>query len=160
MAPAFANAPTLSELPKTADARLAALLSFWLSCQDDAGGIPNREQLTPFTLRPWLGHISIYQVADDGRDFRVRLEGTKVTGMTGEDWTNRRASEVDARFGSTLVHDMAGTVATGASQILPIRIFQHKFKAATRLLFPVRATPNGPVDQVFLALYLDRAAAN
>lgn len=157
---AAVNLPAPAELPRTADPRLADLVHFWQSCQIDAGGVPNREQLTPFTLRPWLGHISVYETVDAGLDFRVRLEGTKVTGMTSEDWTGRYASEVDARFGSTLVADMTKVVETGALAVLETRIFQHKFKAATRLLLPVKATPNGRTDQVFLALYLDRAAVS
>ena len=158
MVPASGNTPWHSDLPSNADSRLATLLAFWLTARDHTHDVPNREQFTPFTLRPWLGYISIYEAVDQGRDFYNRLEGTRITGITGEDWTHRRASEVDARFGSNLVADMTKSIARGAPQIHAIRIFQHEFKTATRLLLPVRTALDSPVNQVLLALYLDNPA--
>lgn len=108
-----------------------------------------------FELRPWLGHISIYEAVDDGADFRIRLEGSRVSQMTGEDWTGRRVSQVDEKFGAGLVTIMQEVIRTGCPSLHITRIYQREFRSAVRMLLPVRSRPNGPVDQIFMALYLD-----
>lgn len=141
-------------LPPSTDPRAGTLLAKWAaSCAD--GVPPDRETLDVFDLRPWLGHVSVYEAIDDGSDFRIRLEGTRISQMTGEDWTGRRASDVDARFGSHLVALMRGVVRTGRPGIHEIQIYQREFRAAIRLLLPMRSRGDGPVDQIFLAIYLD-----
>ena len=72
----------LDALPATASPSMYSLLQFW---SDAAGtdGVPSRDRLDVFTLRPWLGHISIYESIDDGDDFRIRLEGTAIVAITG-----------------------------------------------------------------------------
>src|SRR5690606_18432779 len=65
----------LATLPPYASPMLHSLLKFWT----DAGGsgnIPDRSQLDAMTLRPWLGHVSIYEAIPGTIDFRIRLEGT------------------------------------------------------------------------------------
>lgn len=141
-------------LPPSADPRAAALLATWTkACAD--GVPPDRETLDVFELRPWLGHISVYETIDGGSDFRVRLEGTRISQMTGEDWTGRRVSDVDTRFGTELVPIMRDTVRTGRPSLHITRIYQREFRNAIRLLLPMRSRSDGPVDQIFLAIYLD-----
>lgn len=133
---------------------LHSLLSFW----SDAGGaesVPDRTQLDALTLRPWLGHISIYETLPGEGDFRIRLEGTSIVAITGEDWTNKRASDVDRRFRSRLVEFMRRVIATGTPAVHTMRVFQNDVEFITRLLLPVRSRPGGPVGQVFLVIYAD-----
>lgn len=144
----------VDRLPPSADARARSLLEKWSSCCDGAEP-PDRETLDVFELRPWLGHISVYEAIDGGSDFRIRLEGSRVSQMTGEDWTGRRASEVDDKFGTELVAIMRSVIASGRPSLHTTRIYQREFRAAVRLLLPVRSRPGGPVDQIFLVLYLD-----
>lgn len=141
-------------LPPSADARAGTLLAKWSACRID-GRPPDREDLDVFALRPWLGHISIYEAMDADADFRVRLEGSKISQMTGEDWTGRRASQVDDRFGTRLVAIMREVVRTGRPGLHTTRIYQREFRSAIRLLLPVCSRSGGPVDQIFLVLYLD-----
>lgn len=143
----------LSALPPEASRKLQSLLRFWQDCAE--GGIPNRQQLDAFTLRPWLGHISVYEALPDGADFRIRLEGTSIVAITGEDWTGKRASEVDHRFGSQLVAFMRRVIESERPAIHRMRVFQNDIEYITRLLLPVRARADGPVDQVFLVIYAD-----
>ena len=144
----------LDALPASASPMLHTLLQFW-SKAAVGSGIPSREYLDAFTLRPWLGHISIYEAVDSGRDFRIRLEGTSIVAITGEDWTGRRASEVDARYGCRIAEFMREVVRTGEPAIHTMRVFQNEVESITRLLLPVRSHRDGPIDQVFLVIYAD-----
>ena len=145
---------SLDALPDSASPLLHTLLEFWSKAADDKG-IPSRERLDVFTLRPWLGHISIYEAVDGGHDFRIRLEGTSIVAITGEDWTGRRASEVDDRYGCRIAAFMREVVRTGQPAVHTMRVFQNDVESITRLLLPVRARRDGPVDQVFLVIYAD-----
>jgi hypothetical protein len=100
----------------------------------------------------------IYEAIDGGRDFRNRLEGSEVVMLTGEDWTGRCASEVDAQFGSRMLHYMQEVVRTGEPCIHRMRMFQNDAISVTRLMMPVRSRPDAPVDQILAVLYADRAA--
>lgn len=144
----------LDALPDSASPELHSLLRFWAD-NSDASGTPCRDRLDVFTLRPWLGHISIYEMVDGGRDFRIRLEGTSIVAITGEDWTGRRASDVDARYGCRIAEFMRDVVRTRRPAIHTMRVFQNEVEYITRLLLPVRAFRDGPVDQVFLVIYAD-----
>ncbi len=95
-----------------------------------------------FELRPWLGHISIYEAVENGADFRIRLEGSRV-------------SQVDAKFGTDLVALMREVVRAGRPSLHVTRIYQREFRSAVRMLLPMRSRPGGAVDQIFMALYLD-----
>lgn len=148
----------IADLPSSADPQARTLLDKWGSlCAD--GLPPSREQIGPFELRPWLGHISIYEAIDGGADFRIRLEGTRISQMTGEDWTGRYASEVDAAFNAQLVSHMQEALRTGRPSLHAIGIYQRKFRSAVRMLLPVRSRADGPADQIFLVIYLDPGQA-
>jgi len=144
----------VATVPVFAAPPLHALHDFWLDCRGTSD-VPNRDAFDPFNLRAWLGHISVYEAINDGEDFRIRLEGTSIVAITGEDWTGRRASDVDRRYGSRLVDFMKGTIRTHQPAIHSMRLFQNNIEYITRLLLPIRSRPLGPVDQVFLAMYAD-----
>jgi hypothetical protein len=142
----------LDALPVTASRSLYNLLQFW-SDAGGADGVPSRDALDVFTLRPWLGHISIYEAVDG--DFRIRLEGTAIVAITGEDWTGRRASDVDAKYGCHIADFMREVARTRKPMVHTMRVFQNEVEFITRLLLPVRSRRDGPVDQIFLAIYVD-----
>lgn len=144
----------LETLPASASPSLHSLLQFWFRAAD-SDGVPSREQFDAFTLRRWLGHISIYEAVDSGRDFRIRLEGTAIVAITGEDWTGKRASQVDIRYGCRLAEFMGEIMATRRPMVHTMRVFQNQVERITRLLLPVRSQREGLVDQVFLAIYVD-----
>ena len=144
----------LDALPASASPSLFSLLQFW----SDAAGtddVPSRDRLDAFTLRPWLGHISIYEAVDGGKDFRIRLEGTSIVAITGEDWIGKHASDVDARYGCRLAEFMREIARTHKPLIHTMRVFQNQVEFITRLLLPVRSRAAGPVDQIFLVIYVD-----
>ena len=153
--PLFPSPPdiALPAQPFQADERLLTLHHLWQSrgWHDDP---PDRSQVPLDLLHPWLGHISVFQAIDE--DFQLRLDGTEIVAMTGEDWTRRRASEIDRRFG----RDLTGLVRLAIGSRRPLvhatRVLKHEHLRATRLLLPVRSVPMCEPDQVFLVLYLDR----
>jgi hypothetical protein len=153
--PAFPSPPdvALPAPPFQADERLLTLYHLWQSrgWHDDP---PDRSQVSLDLLQPWFGHISVFHAIDE--DFQLRLDGTEIVAMTGEDWTRRRASEIDRRFG----HDLCGLLRLAIGTRRPLvhatRVPRHEHLRATRLLLPVRSVPMCEPDQVFLVLYLDR----
>jgi hypothetical protein len=144
----------VATVPDFAAPLLHQLHDFWHDCRGTSD-VPNRDAFDPFNLRPWLGHMSIYETIQDGMDFRIRLEGTSIVAITGEDWTGKRASDVDRRYGSRLVDFMKTTIRTHQPAIHTMRLFQNNIEYITRLLLPIRSRPLGPVDQVFLVMYAD-----
>jgi hypothetical protein len=101
----FIEEQRFEEPPPQAPAALGKMLALWRGFAAN-GEVPHRGQFDTLTLRPWLGHVMIYEAVDGGRDFRNRLEGSEVVMLTGEDWTGRCASEVDAQFGSRMLEYM------------------------------------------------------
>jgi hypothetical protein len=144
----------LDALPASASPSLHSLQKFW-SIAAGSGGVPSRDRLDVFALRPWLGHISIYEAVDGGDDYRIRLEGTSIVAITGEDWTGRRASEVDAKYGCHIADFMRQVARTRKPMVHTMRVFQNEVESITRLLLPARSRPDGPVDQIFLVIYVD-----
>ena len=135
-------------------ATVRSLLDLWHSFDTD-GGRPTRQDLTPFTLKPWLGFIDVYGVEDGGRTFRIRLNGSHTTAMTGEDWTGRTAHDVDRKYGFGL-HDEVHRVFTSKRPACHVtRIYQKDFALAYRLMLPVFSeTGDGSVAQILLAIFL------
>ncbi|RVU35198.1 PAS domain-containing protein [Hwanghaeella grinnelliae] len=135
------------------DPALGKLLALWMSmvCDNEP---PLRQTLDPFTLKPWLGHISIFE-ALDGNDFVIRLDGSAIVELTGENWTAHRASDVDRKYGSHLVDHLSDVTQTKRPVFHRMMIFQKRHFLASRLLLPIRKSMDGPANQVFLALYMD-----
>jgi hypothetical protein len=144
----------LDALPVCASPSLYSLLQFWSDAAGD-DDVPSRDRLDAFTLRPWLGHISIYEAVDGGDDFRIRLEGTAIVAITGEDWTGKRASDVDAKYGCHIADFMREISSTHKPMVHTMRVFQNEVEFITRLLLPVRSRVGSPVDQIFLVIYVD-----
>ena len=76
---------------------VAGLLDLWRS-KRPPGVVPHRAEFDGFTLRPWLGWLTVYEELDDKADFFVRLDGTNIVALTGDEWTGRRMSELDPRY--------------------------------------------------------------
>lgn len=140
-----------------------SLIDYWYMHRGP-GGVPDRRSFDPFPLVRWLGYLSIYEY-DAGRDdFRNRLEGTFVTELTGENWTRRYASEVDARFGSRFLPELRDVRRRRMPSTDFIRVYQKDFSVAVRVLLPVcsgvsvntAADATANADQVFVAIFADR----
>jgi hypothetical protein len=154
---AFPSPPdvALPAPPSQADERLLTLYQLWQArgWHDDP---PDRSDVALDLLQPWFGHISVFHAIDDGADFQLRLDGTEIVAMTGEDWTRRKASEIDRRFGRDLTALLCRAIGSRRPLVHAIRVLQREHLRATRMLLPVRSVPMCEPDQVFLVLYLDR----
>jgi hypothetical protein len=134
-------------LPET-----GALYRLWRDAREE-WGVPTRQALSPDALRPWLGSLSIYERLSGGDDFRIRLEGTKLAAMSGEDWTGRLASERDRRFGT----DLLACCVEVCRLRLPlfdsaVPIFPKSYRFGQRLLLPL-SRDGEEATQVMLALF-------
>ncbi|WP_420562060.1 PAS domain-containing protein [Thalassobaculum sp.] len=130
----------------------AALLGYWQSSRP-AGGVPDRSAFDALRLTRWLGYLSVYEHEPERDDFRNRLEGTYVGNLTGENWTGRRASDVDARFGSSFLADLREVRDRAEPAAHLIKVFQKEFSLTERVLLPVSTVPGGKPDQIFVAIF-------
>lgn len=129
-----------------------SLLTYWrVNCP--AGGLPDRRSFDPVLLGRWLGYLSLYEFEAERNDFRNRLEGSYVADLTGENWTGRRASEVDARFGTGFLAELHEVRSQWRPVAHLIKVFQKEYSVAERVLLPVAVEPGGPADQIFVAIF-------
>ncbi|MBI2255074.1 MAG: PAS domain-containing protein [Proteobacteria bacterium] len=131
--------------------RIIDIIDFWKSCQPRIHGLPVRQSVDPFALRPWLGHCAIYE-AIAGDDFKVRLEGSFISEMGGENWTGHRASEIDSRYQATLLRDLRDVSEARTFRTAQISIVQANFIRIERALLPV-TLGGGAVDQIIGCIY-------
>jgi hypothetical protein len=92
-----ARLETLVWHPTTTDtdqSTMRFLIEYWNRLRGDAP-LPPAGELSPFDLKPALGHIVLIDVLDDGWNGRFRLYGTKVAETYGRDMTGRLISEID-----------------------------------------------------------------
>ena len=82
------------EAPLHADA--ARLAEYWHE-KRGSRALPDRSDIVPADIVSLLPHIVIYDVIDEGRDYRVRLFGTALVNLVGEERTGMLVSEFDAK---------------------------------------------------------------
>ena len=73
--------------------RLRRLYEYW----DEKRGnrrAPSRADINPTEIPELLGYVNIFEVQDEPRDFKVRLNGSEVTRMLGQEITGKWCSEV------------------------------------------------------------------
>lgn len=73
---------------------LRFLIGYWDDLRGEAT-LPLASAVTPFDLKPALGHIVLIDVLDDGWNGRFRVYGTKVAETYGRDMTGRLLSDID-----------------------------------------------------------------
>lgn len=75
------------------DRRLRRLYEYW----DEKRGsrrAPARADINPTEIPELLGYVNIFEVQDVPRDFKVRLNGSEVTRMLGQEITGKWCSDV------------------------------------------------------------------
>jgi hypothetical protein len=68
------------------------LLAYWNEKRGDRS-MPVRADIVPSEIVSILPNIVIYDVVDDGQDFRVRIFGTALVELIGEERTGKLVSE-------------------------------------------------------------------
>tara|TARA_R110000868_G_scaffold42158_23_gene143106 strand:+ start:1092 stop:1673 length:582 start_codon:yes stop_codon:yes gene_type:complete len=104
--PALSTSPTARDyltVPDQATSLTAAehpkIIEFvqYLSRRCGTDGIPDRSHINPAEILPLLPHMMILDIVDDGEDFRVRVFGTGLVTLLGEERTGMLASEFGAK---------------------------------------------------------------
>ena len=75
------------------DARLRRLYEYWNAKRGDRPA-PSRRDIDPVEIPDLLGFVNIYEVQDEPRDFKVRLNGSEVAEMLGQDIAGKYCSTV------------------------------------------------------------------
>jgi hypothetical protein len=75
------------------DPGLAAFVALWES-RRGKGAMPERADIKPRDLKDYLSDIHLYEVIEGGRDFRMRLVGTRFSQAAGYDPTGDLLSRV------------------------------------------------------------------
>lgn len=88
--------PTILWNPAPGETGVASfdfLLEHW-NCRRGERGWPDEGDIDPVALRPTLGSLMLCEPVDDGRDFRIRLYGSRLAQYMERDLTGLRISEV------------------------------------------------------------------
>jgi PAS domain len=88
---------------------IADLLNLW-RLKRPPGGVPHRAEFDVFTLRSWLGWLTVYEELDGGADFLVRLDGSNIVALTGDEWTGHRMSELNPQDAAPVLEVLRRTV--------------------------------------------------
>ncbi|UCH74202.1 MAG: PAS domain-containing protein [Rhodospirillales bacterium] len=75
------------------DRRLRRLYEYWEKKRHGRRA-PRRDDIDPTEIPDLLGYVNILEVRHEPRDFMVRLNGTEVTRMMGQEITGKWCSEV------------------------------------------------------------------
>ncbi len=78
------------EVPK--HPTVARFLTYWTE-KRGTRAYPDRADILPADIVPLLPHVVIYDVVDGGKDFRVRVFGTAIVELVGEERTGMLISE-------------------------------------------------------------------
>ena len=76
-----------------ADARLRRLYDYWDARRGERA-MPLRRDINPVDIPDLLGFVNIFEVQEGPRDFKVRLNGSEVAEMLGQDITGKYCSTV------------------------------------------------------------------
>tara|TARA_R110000824_G_scaffold118960_2_gene271500 strand:+ start:118612 stop:119073 length:462 start_codon:yes stop_codon:yes gene_type:complete len=63
----------------------------------DGKQVADRKDINPAEIRPFLPHIMILDIVDGGLDFSVRIFGTELVTLLGEERTGLLASQFGSR---------------------------------------------------------------
>lgn len=75
------------------DPLLRYFYEYWDSKRGEKLAVAYKD-INPVEIPDLLGHLNIYEVSPAPRDFRVRLNGTRVSEMLGQDVTGKWCSSV------------------------------------------------------------------
>jgi hypothetical protein len=131
------------------DAKVAGLFRYW-DAKRGTRDMPERRDIDPLEMRPWLGRVVLYDVVEEPPDFRYRLFGSEIAERLGRDLTGRLVSE------TSITEDNART-GSRLAEIVTRRTFRYRndqmlastgsFVGTERLFLPF-----GPGDRVTMLL--------
>lgn len=97
--------------PETTDARLTDLYALWDRLRGDRA-MPDRADLPPELLKPWLGNLALIDVAEDG-GYRYRLYGSNFVLRFGVEMTKRTVDDLPPEQSAAVKADYDAVVRSG-----------------------------------------------
>jgi hypothetical protein len=146
--------PSIEINPAGAAPRLIEdVRAYWLGkCQD--GRMPQRGQIRPAELKPWLPHILLVDAVDGYSDFRYRLVGTAIAQDFRLPPTGRLMSDVISPFGQRSVDETLRIYRRVAETAMPLQLrgsgawFSQGAKTFDALLAPL-SDDGAAVNMIF-----------
>jgi hypothetical protein len=105
--------PGAELIPDDCHPSVRAIADYWRSIHP-AEGLPSRRHFDPVDVPKFLSNIGLIDVQESPRRFRVRLYGTALVSVMGEDYTGRWYDELFKNFEKTGQYvDFCHVVDTG-----------------------------------------------
>jgi hypothetical protein len=132
-----------SELPLTA--KEIAFLRFWDGLRGDRP-MPERAQIVPEDLKPWIGWLHLVEVLDDGEDFLYRIFGSEAGGATGNRLHLKRVSEWDETVRDRALRTYRKAAVDGRPlYYCAFEDFSPEFRSTfSRIVVPFGPSPSAP----------------
>jgi hypothetical protein len=133
--------------------KLASLLEFW-SVKSVGKRMPARVDFDNFEFSPWMGHLTILDVIDKGRDFYFRLHGTNIVKLYGQEMTGKLVSELPSEVSGTIfteyreLVDRCEPILIARKHVMP----KQDYTKIIKLLLPL-SSDNESVDQLISCSY-------
>lgn len=67
--------------------------------------MPGRSDFDALGFAPWMGHLTVLDVVDGGRDFFFRLLGTNIVDLYGYKMTGKSVSDLTREVGTTILKE-------------------------------------------------------
>ncbi len=146
---ALATAPAQPALHPS----LQALWQFWDRLRG-ARAMPRADEIDAFVLRPWLGHIVLLDVVDDGCEFRYRVYGSLVAEQFGFDLTGRLVGDCEPMIGPQPLAEYRRVASVGRPEaVARMSPAKRDFLKMDKLALPLARADGGPVTRILCALY-------
>lgn len=142
--------------------RAQLLLDLWES-KRNGDRLPARRDFAFEDFRPWLGWLTLLEVRDGGADFLFTLHGTAAVDRYHFDLTGRKASELPAHWGKTIVPGYRDVARNARPAVSRHRLKDEQFEYVwLRLLLPC-ADDGRHVDRIITLIedieYVTKPAA-
>lgn len=126
----------------------SAILELWNTKKGDRE-MPTRGDISARDMKNYLRHVQLYEVAENSKDFLIRLIGTDFTESMGYDPTGSYVSQLADPFLRERTYSAAMRVLEGRSPICTSATFQ----AAARIVYR-------RIEKVWLPLGSDGAVTH
>lgn len=102
-----------SAVEQSTDEAMRWLFACWNEMRGERD-MPQRDELNPRALGPFLRNVQLFEVVDGGKDFRCRVYGTGLSEVTGLHMTGQCMSEFDnPRIRERVLGSLRRVVETG-----------------------------------------------
>ena len=132
---------------------LAALKEKW---QEKRAGrrLPARSDFDTLEFAPWMGHLSVLDAIEGGRDFFFRLHGTNIANLYGYEMTGKSVSDLPSEIRTTISKeyreavDRCEPILIARNHVLPKKDYTQIIK----LILPL-SSDGEAVDQLLSCAY-------